>query len=126
MIPKPTGVVIPSVTPEATVTEIPEVIIIPSITPELPMDEDVSVQGKEDTLGYTMSIGETIQLSFPNADIGAKAYYWTSSNEMVAVVNNGMVTAHSAGEVTISLQSYNRKTKEYITIASMNLRVLDK
>ncbi len=118
--PKPMEIITPSV------TEIPEVIIIPSITPELPKDENVSEQEKEDAFGYTMNIGEIIQLSFPSMEIGRKGYQWTSSNETVAVVNNGMVTARSAGEVTISLQSYNKKTKEYITIASIKLRVLDK
>ena len=115
-----------TVTPAPSVTEIPKVIIIPIVTPELPNDENLPEQEKEDTFGYTMNIGEKIQLSFPNAEIGKKGYHWNSSNETVAVVENGIVTAYSSGEVTISLQLYNKKTKEYIIIASIKLKVLDK
>ncbi|MDE6676901.1 MAG: endonuclease, partial [Clostridia bacterium] len=72
-------------------------------------DPQPSTQLKSITLNataLTLNVGETYDLKVtPNPSNASASVNWTSSNETVATVSNGRVTANSAGTATITATS---------------------
>ena len=70
-----------------------------------------------------MNVGNTLALSvtFNPANATNKNITWTSSNNNIATVNNGVVTAKAAGNVTITATSNNGKTATCNIVINNNI-----
>lgn len=95
---------------------------------------DVTVKSKEednyeialDMSNAVLSIGETLQLSETiTPDNYVSDIEWSSSNENVATVNNGLVTAISDGETVITAKLSNGNSAScYISVSTKVIKVL--
>ena len=95
---------------------------------------DVKVKSKEednyeitlDMSNAVLSIGETIQLSETiTPDNYVSDIEWSSSNESVATVNNGLVTAVNDGEATITAKLSNGNSAScYISVSTKVIKVM--
>lgn len=71
-----------------------------------------------DKINITLNVGETATLTetvHPN-DATNKVVSWTSSNPIVAIVDNGLVTARSEGVATITVITEDGKYKTECTV----------
>lgn len=83
----------------------------------------ISLDQTELTLdqGATATLTATVE----PADAGDKTVTWTSSNESVATVTNGLVTAVGAGSATITAKAGDFEATCAVTVAGANVPVTD-
>ena len=70
-----------------------------------------------------LSVGENVTLTYtqtPSKDVSSETISWSSSNNNVAIVNNGVVTAKAAGTATITIKSSSGKASDTATINVVN------
>ena len=73
-----------------------------------------------DTTSADIKEGQSITISAELAQPDPNAIFtWTSSNEDVAVVNNGVVTGLSAGTTTITVSTENGEADCFVTVSSI-------
>jgi uncharacterized protein (TIGR02145 family) len=72
-----------------------------------------------DTLSLTLAIGEKYSLTatVTPGDATDKTVTWASSDDAIAIVVNGMVTAQAAGEATITAQAGNQTAFCVVTVS---------
>ena len=66
-----------------------------------------------------LSVGESVTLTYtqtPSKDVSSETISWSSSNNNVATVNNGVVTAKAVGTATITIKSSSGKASDTATI----------
>ena len=71
----------------------------------------------------TLVVGESTTLTYtqtPSKDVSSETISWSSSNNNVATVNNGVVTAKAAGTATITVKSSSSKRSASCTIEVVN------
>ncbi len=70
-----------------------------------------------ETIGETRTLTATVRLA--NGSIASKAATWSSSNDAVASVAAGVVTAHSVGQATITAEVESVKGTLLVTVATV-------
>ena len=89
----------------------------------------IGISKEDKSNKWTMKVGEKLQFYVYGIEDGTQddyIYDWVSSDETIAMVDKGVVTAHLVGKVRIYVRLYNKNTKKHRMVAPVILDVLEK
>lgn len=73
-----------------------------------------------DKTSISINIGETANISVKNKDVDKKELIWSSSDQTVVVVYNGILTPISIGSATITVKYKDQEAKVSVTVNNGN------